>query len=173
MNTPKASGAARLRAASRLRRDMASVLPPKPIASAMEAVQQAEELQRHGDHEQPGDDRENSLGGVERTVQQRRPPSPCARADDLAERAGERAEEAVGRQSAGIVEQVAHDGRASPARIAAQRAGKAAAHADAVKATLRNRRRRSPGNRSSADCPAHARLDHRRLLLARRYWRTR
>ena len=38
---------------------------------AMKRLQQAEELQRHRDHEQSRDNRENSLGGVQRAVQQR------------------------------------------------------------------------------------------------------
>ena len=33
--------------------------------------QQAEELQRHGDHQQSSEDRENALTGVKRTAQQR------------------------------------------------------------------------------------------------------
>ena len=40
------------------------------VAEATKALQQAEELQRHADHEQPRDNRENSLGGVEGTAQQ-------------------------------------------------------------------------------------------------------
>ena len=50
------------------------------------------------------------------------------------ERAGDSAQEAVGRQAASIIEQMTLDGRGPPAWIAAQRAGKAAAHPDAVKA---------------------------------------
>ena len=101
--------------------------------SAMEALEQAEELQRHGDHEEPGDDGEDSLSRVERAVSSG---NRCSlrRADDLAQGAGERAQEAVGRQAADIVEQMALGGRAPAARIAAQRTGKAAAHADAVEA---------------------------------------
>ncbi|PII37788.1 hypothetical protein T190_30425 [Sinorhizobium meliloti CCBAU 01290] len=38
----------------------------------MKDLQQAEELQRHDNHEQASDDRENSLGDVERAVQERR-----------------------------------------------------------------------------------------------------
>ena len=97
----------------------------------MEALQQAEELQRHGDHEEPGDNREDSLCGVERAVQQRNRRS--MRGDGPAQGTGERAEEAVGRQAANIVEQMTLGGERRTAHIAAQRTGKAATHADAVK----------------------------------------
>ncbi|TIO05771.1 MAG: hypothetical protein E5X89_17495 [Mesorhizobium sp.] len=100
----------------------------------MKDLQQAEELQCHGNHEQASDNRENSLGDVEGAVQERRRHRTLRGADDLTEPAREPAEEAVGCQSAGIVEQVARNGCASPALITAQRASKAAAHADAVKA---------------------------------------
>ena len=51
---------------------------------AMQVRQQAKELQRHGDHQQSGEDRENSLTGVKRTAQQRDCRS-LRRAYDLAE----------------------------------------------------------------------------------------
>src|SRR6266478_1546676 len=99
----------------------------------MKALQQAKELQRHANHEQPRDNREDSLGGVEGAAQQRNGRS-LRRTYHLAQRAREPAQEAVGRQSACVVEQVAQNGRAVPIRIAAKRTGKAAAHADAMKA---------------------------------------
>ena len=54
--------------------------------------------------------------------------------DGLAQRAGRCSEEAVGRHAADIVEEVAFGGRGTAARITAERAGEAAAHADAVEA---------------------------------------
>jgi hypothetical protein len=98
----------------------------------MQSRQQAKELQRHGDHQQPGEDRENPLTGVKRTAQQRDCGS-LRRAYDLAEGTRESAKKAVGRQSTGIVHQMAQDRRAASQRIAAQRTSKPAAHPDAVK----------------------------------------
>ena len=68
MNTPSAIGAARLRVASRLRKRQGERAAAKAHRGPAEAVEQAEELQRHGDHEQPGDDGQNPLRGVERAV---------------------------------------------------------------------------------------------------------
>ncbi len=109
------------------------MLPPKPIGHTMKALEQAEKLKGHGDHEETGGNRQNSLGGVERTVQDGDRHSPRG-AQHRAQRAGDPAQEAVGRQPARIVEQVTLDGRGSPAWIVAERTGKAAAHPDAVKA---------------------------------------
>src|SRR5260370_7356657 len=105
---------------------------------AMKALQQAEELQRHADHEQPRNNREDSLGGVEGATHERDRHS-LRRAYHLAQRAREPTQKAVGRQSTCVVEQVAQDGRSVPIRIAAERAGKAAAHADAMKAACKAR----------------------------------
>ena len=74
MNTPRAIGAARLRVASRLRKRHGERAAAEAHRGPMEAVEQAEELQRHGDHEQPGDDGENPLRGVERAVRATGPP---------------------------------------------------------------------------------------------------
>ena len=43
----------------------------KAGGDAMQPRQQAEELQRHGDHQQSGEDRENPLSAVKRAAQQR------------------------------------------------------------------------------------------------------
>src|SRR5882724_8111590 len=99
----------------------------------MPARQQAEELQSHREHEQSGDDRQNALAGVERAAQEwDRHPLRCAYY--LAKCAGKRAQKAVGRQSAEIVEQVALECCTLSVWIAAQRTGEAAAHTDAVEA---------------------------------------
>ena len=37
------------------------MLPPKPMVKPWKALEQAEKLQRHGDHEKPGDNRQNAL----------------------------------------------------------------------------------------------------------------
>src|SRR5258706_11813440 len=105
----------------------------------MKALQQAEELQRHADHEQPCNNREDSLGGVEGATHERARHS-LRGAYPLAQRAREPAQEAIGRQSACVVKQVAQDGRAVAMRIVAKRACKAAAHADAMKAAGKARR---------------------------------
>ena len=100
---------------------------------AMKALEQTEKLESHGDHQEPGGDRQKSLRGVERTAQDR-DLQPLRGAPHLAQRAGERAEEAIGRQPAGIVEEVTPDGRGVPSWIASERTGKATAHADAMEA---------------------------------------
>ena len=41
------------------------------LRAAREALEQAEKLQRHGDHEKPSDNRQTSLGAIERAVQHR------------------------------------------------------------------------------------------------------
>src|SRR5260370_235946 len=105
----------------------------------MKALQQAEELQCHADHEQSRDNRENSLRGIEGAAYERDRHS-LRRAYHLAQRPRETAQEAIGRQSPCVVEQVAQDGRSAPTRVAAERAGKAAAHADAMKAAGKARR---------------------------------
>ena len=67
----------------------------------------------------------------------------CARlahAQPGGEEAHERADETVGRHAAEIVAELAHQGGAAPARIGPDRAGEAAAHADAVPAA------RDPGD---------------------------
>src|SRR5258705_13058551 len=103
----------------------------------MPARKQAEELQSHRDHEQSGDDRQNALAGVERAAQQCHPPLRCAYY--LAQCAGKRAQKAVGRQPAEIVKQVALECCTLSVWIAAQRAGKAPAHPDAMKAACETR----------------------------------
>ena len=115
------------------------MLPPKPDRHPVKPLEETEKLKGHGDHEEPGGNRQNSLGGVERTVQHR-DRHTLRGAPHRTERAGDSAQEAVGRQPASIIEQVTLDGRGPPARIAAERAGKAAAHPDAVKAA------REPGS---------------------------
>jgi hypothetical protein len=92
---------------------------------------EAEELERHRDHQKPGEDGEEALAKIEGAARQA---EALRRADDLAEHSRKHAQKAIGGQAAGVVEQMAHDGRAAAAGVAADRAGKAAAHADAVKA---------------------------------------
>ena len=122
----------------------------------MKALEETEKLKCHGDHEEPGGNRQNSLGGVERTVQDR-DRHTLRGAPHRTERAGDSAQEAVGRQPASIIEQVTLDGRGPPAWIAAQRAGKAAAHPDAVKAAREPGSEYHANSRSLADYPAQSR----------------
>ena len=135
MNTPKARGAARLRVVSKLRNDSGEGAAAEADRKAMKRLQHAEELQRHRDHEQSGDDREYALGRVQRAAEQRdRGSLLCAKY--LPQRARQHAEKAVGGQPAGIIEEVPQRGCAAAAtRIAAERAREAAAHADAMKTT--------------------------------------
>src|SRR5271155_3786384 len=99
----------------------------------MKHLQEAEELQRHGDHEQPGNYRESALGGVQRAAEQHERGS-LPGTHDLPQRARQRAQKAIGGQSSGVIEQMAYRRRHTPTRIAAEPAGKATAHADAMKA---------------------------------------
>ena len=162
MNTPKASGAARLRAPSagcaatsraccrrsRSRRRWKRCSRPKNC-SAMAIISSPRQSR-------------DALRDVERAVQQRRRRRAVRRADDLAERAGQPAEEAVGRHPAGIVEQVAHDGRRRP-RAHRDRARRQSRRTCRCSESCRQtRRRRSPDSRSSADRPAARRRASRR-----------
>jgi hypothetical protein len=88
-------------------------------------------LERHGNHEKPGGDGENALAEIEGIARQAH---ALRRADDLAEHSRKHAHEAIGRQAAGIVEQMTRDSRSAAAGVATDRTGKAAAHAHAVKA---------------------------------------
>jgi hypothetical protein len=88
------------------------------------ALEQAEKLERHRDHEESGGNRQKSLASAEQAFQYQY----------LAQRASDRTQKAVGRQPTSIVEQVTPDGRSVPAWIVAERTGKAAAHPDAMKA---------------------------------------
>src|SRR5437016_6715475 len=95
----------------------------------MQARQQAEELQRHSDHEHSGDNCQSLLSRVEATTQHRHSRSP-RRAYRLAEDACEPAQEAIAGQSSQIVEKMAQRGCPLPVRVMAQCAGKAPAHPD-------------------------------------------
>ena len=88
----------------------------------LEAVEQAEELQRHGDHQQPGDDGQHPLRAGERAVRATSSVAPEAVHTTWPSAPAERAEEAVGRQAAEIVEQVASGGCAPPPRGSRPRA---------------------------------------------------
>jgi hypothetical protein len=90
----------------------------------MRALEQAEKLQRHGDHEESGGNRQKSLASVEQAVQHQH----------LPQRTGDRTQEAVSRQPTRIVEQVTSEGRSMPAWIVAERTSETAAHPDAMKA---------------------------------------
>jgi len=137
----------------------------------VKALEQAEKLQRHGDHEEPGGNRQNSLGGVERSVQQG-DRHTLRGAPHRAQGAGKAANEAVGRQPAQIVEQVALDGCRASARIVAERTGKASAHSDAVEAASEpgGEYYQIVGHRQIV-LPSFARLPE--AVASRRYQRTR
>ena len=87
------------------------------------------------DHEQAGGERQGALRPGRRRCA--RP----ARAQPGGEEADERADEAVGGDAAEIVAELAHQRGGAPARIGPERAGEAAAHADAVPAA------RDPGDK--------------------------
>ena len=126
------------------------------------APEPAEELQADEDHQQAGCDRQDALraGGGRRI----RP----ARAEPGGEEADQPADEAVGRHAPEIVGQLPPQRGGAASRIRPQRAGKAAAHANAVPASgdpgqedqrildhvltcsHRSRRARAPCSRASA-----------------------
>ena len=101
------------------------------------------------DHEQAGCERQDAL-----RPRRRRCARP-ARTEPGSEEADQPADEAVGGHAAEIVAQLAHQRGGAPARIGPQRAGEAAAHADAVPAA------RDPGDERSAD--TRSRRDRRAI----------
>ena len=165
MNTPKATGAAGLCDVSRLRKDMSERAAAKADRDTVKALEQAEKLQRHGDHEQPGDNRQNSLAPCRADRSAPGPSYPCEVHTTWPERAGERAEEAVGRQPAHIVEQVALDGRDAVRADRGRARRQSRRTCRCSESCPRTRRRISPNSRSSADHPAQSRLFDRDVLL--------
>jgi len=113
LNTPNAIGAPGPRTVSRLRKTAAKLLPEKADGDPMQDREPPEELQRHGDHQQSGDDGKNALAEIKAAAIDDR--SSCLRgADHLSDGAGERAQEDVTGQTSGIVEQMPA-GRSLPA----------------------------------------------------------